>query len=56
MVVLMALGITAFGLYLIYAETQEAIQTGNRRPVVRGIGKLLTVVGGLLLLGSIVGP
>lgn len=55
MVVLVASGIAALGLYLVYVETQAAVQTSVRRPGLRMIGWLLAAFGGLAILGTIVG-
>jgi hypothetical protein len=54
-VVLVAIGIAALGLYLVYTDTQAAVQTGVRRPGLRLIGWALTAFGGLAVLGSIMG-
>jgi hypothetical protein len=53
--VLVAIGMVALGLYLVYDETQVAVRTGIRRPLLRNIGQLLALIGGLCLFGAIIG-
>jgi hypothetical protein len=53
--VLVAIGMVALGLYLVYDETQTAVRTGMRRPLLRNIGQLLALIGGLCLFGAIIG-
>jgi hypothetical protein len=54
-VVLVAVAIAALGLYLVYVETQTAVQAGIRRPGLRLIGWVLAAFGALAVLGTIVG-
>lgn len=53
--VLVAIAMVAIGLYLVAVETQLQAQTGQRRPLLRNLGQILVLIGGLCLLGAIVG-
>jgi hypothetical protein len=53
--VLVAIAMVVLGLYLVYVETQLQVQTGQRRSLLRNIGQLLALIGGLCLLGAIIG-
>jgi hypothetical protein len=53
--VLVAIAMVVGGLYLVAVDTQVARQTGQSRPLLRNLGQLLALLGGLCLLGAIVG-
>ena len=55
MAFLIAFGVVAVGLFIVYAETQYQHQTMNRAPLIRAFGSLLATAGGLVLLGYLVG-
>jgi hypothetical protein len=53
--VLVAIGMVVVGVYLVAVDTQVARQTGESRPLLRNLGQLLVLLGGLCLLGAIIG-
>ena len=53
--VLVAIAMVAIGLYLVAVETQLQRQTGQQRPLLRNLGQVLALIGGLCLLGAVVG-
>jgi hypothetical protein len=53
--VLVAIAMVAIGLYLVAVETQFERQTGEARPLLRNLGQILALLGGLCLLGAMVG-
>lgn len=54
-VVLVSICMVLGGLYLVAVETQVTVQTGQPRPLLRSLGQLLALLGGLCLLGAIIG-
>ena len=53
--VLVSIAMVAIGLYLVAVETQLQRQTGQQRPLLRNLGQILVLIGGLCILGAIVG-
>jgi hypothetical protein len=43
--VVVAIGMVALGLHLVDDETQTAVRTGMRRPLLRNIGQWLAIMG-----------
>ncbi len=54
-VVLVAILMVVVGLYLVSVDTQVTVQTGRSRPLLRNLGQLLALLGGLCVLGAIMG-
>jgi hypothetical protein len=52
---LVAVGMVVLGGYLVHVETTFAVHTGQRKPLLRNVGQLLAVLGGLCLLGFLIG-
>jgi hypothetical protein len=53
--VLVAIGLVVVGLYLVRVDTQIAVETGRSRPLLRNLGQLMALLGGLCLLGTLIG-
>ena len=53
--VLVAIGLVVVGLYLVRVDTQIAVETGRSRPLLRNLGQLMALLGGLCLLGMLIG-
>ena len=53
--VLVSIAMVAIGLYLVAVETQLQRQTGQQRPLLRNLGQILVLIGGLCILGAIFG-
>ena len=54
-VLVVAIAILVLGLYLVSVDTHMIVQMGRGRPMLRLIGQLLAIFGGLCVLGVIFG-
>ena len=53
--ILVAIAMVIGGLYLVAVDTQIIRETGRSRWLLRNLGQLLALIGGLCLLGTIIG-
>jgi hypothetical protein len=53
--VLIAVGMVAGGLFLVASDTKAIVHTGRGNPILRMIGQVLALLGGLCLLGFVIG-